>query len=280
MAEPVTLPDRPLLVLQPGTGWASLDLADVWAHRELLFFLTLRDIKLRYKQTALGVVWAVIQPLFPMIVFTLFFGRLAKMPSDGVPYAVFAYAGLLPWTYFANAVATSAGSVIGSSNLVTKVYFPRMIIPAAAVLAALVDFVLAFLLLIVLIAWYRMPVHLSVVALLPLVVLETVLALAFGLLFAGLTVKYRDVRHALPFLIQVWMFVTPIIFPSSIVPPRWRLVLALNPLMGVIENFKAALFGQPFHWSELAFSTAAAMALLVYAAYAFRRLERTFADTI
>jgi lipopolysaccharide transport system permease protein len=280
VAEPVTLPDRPLLVLQPGTGWASLDLADVWAHRELLFFLTLRDIKLRYKQTALGVVWAVIQPLFPMIVFTLFFGRLAKMPSDGVPYAVFAYAGLLPWTYFANAVATSAGSVIGSSNLVTKVYFPRMIIPAAAVLAALVDFVLAFLLLIVLIAWYRMPVHLSVVALLPLVVLETVLALAFGLLFAGLTVKYRDVRHALPFLIQVWMFVTPIIFPSSIVPPRWRLVLALNPLMGVIENFKAALFGQPFHWSELAFSTAAAMALLVYAAYAFRRLERTFADTI
>jgi lipopolysaccharide transport system permease protein len=280
VAELVTLPDRPLLVLQPGTGWASLDLADVWAHRELLFFLTLRDIKLRYKQTALGVVWAVIQPLFPMIVFTLFFGRLAKMPSDGVPYAVFAYAGLLPWTYFANAVSTSAGSVIGSSNLVTKVYFPRMIIPAAAVLAALVDFVLAFLLLIVLIAWYRMPVHLSVVTLLPLVVLETVLALAFGLLFAGLTVKYRDVRHALPFLIQVWMFVTPIIFPSSIVPPRWRLVLALNPLMGVIENFKAALFGQPLHWGELAFSTGAAMVLLVYAAYAFRRLERTFADTI
>lgn len=280
MAEQVTLPDRPLLVLQPGTGWASLDLADVWAHRELLFFLTQRDIKLRYKQTALGVIWAVIQPLFPMIVFTLFFGRLAKMPSDGVPYAVFAYAGLLPWTYFANAVTTSAGSVIGSSNLVTKVYFPRMIIPAAAVLAALVDFVLAFLLLIVLVAWYRMPVHLSVVMLLPLVVLETVLALAFGLFFAGLTVKYRDVRHALPFLIQVWMFITPIIFPSSIVPPKWRLILALNPLMGVIENFKAALFGHPFHWGELAFSTGAAVVLLVYAAYSFRRLERTFADTI
>jgi lipopolysaccharide transport system permease protein len=170
--------------------------------------------------------------------------------------------------------------VIGSSNLVTKVYFPRMIIPAAAVLAALVDFVLAFLLLIVLIAWYRMPVHLSVVMLLPLVILETVLALAFGLLLAGLTVKYRDVRHALPFVIQVWMFVTPIIFPSSIVPPRWRLILALNPLMGVIENFKAALFGQPFRWGELAFSTGAAMALLAYGAYAFRRLERTFADTI
>jgi lipopolysaccharide transport system permease protein len=280
VAELVTLPDRPILVLQPGKGWASLDLPAVWEHRERLYFLTLRDIKLRYKQTSLGVIWAIIQPLFPMIVFTLFFGRLAKMPSDGVPYAIFAYAGLLPWTYFANAVGNSAASVVGSSSLVTKVYFPRMIIPGAAVLAALVDFVIAFGLLAVLMAWYRIPIHSSLVMLPLLIVLETTLALGVGMFFSALTVKYRDVRHALPFLLQIWMFVTPIIFPSSIVPPRWRLILALNPLMGVVENFRAALFGQPFHWKELAFSTAMALLLLVFAAYSFRRMERTFADSI
>jgi lipopolysaccharide transport system permease protein len=280
VSEHVKLPERPLLVLQPSRGWVSLNLAEVWSHRELLFFLTLRDIKLRYKQTTLGVIWAVIQPLLPMIVFTLFFGRLARMPSDGVPYAVFAYAGLLPWTYFANAVTNSGASVVASSNLVTKVYFPRMIIPAAAVLGALVDFALGFVLLVVLIAWYHVPIHTTVVLLIPLIVLETVLALGFGLLFAAYTVKYRDVRHALPFLMQVWMFVTPIIFPSSIVPPKWRLILSLNPLMGVIENFKASLLGLPFRPAELAMSAAFAAALLVYAAFEFRRAERTFADKI
>jgi len=280
VAEQTLLPDRPLLVLEPSKGWTSLELADVWAHRELLFFLTQRDIKLRYKQTALGVIWAIFQPLIPMVVFTLFFGRLAKMPSDGVAYAVFAYAGLLPWTFFANAVTTSASSVVGSASLVTKVYFPRMIIPASAVAAAFVDFILGFVILALLMIWYGVPLHATVVMLPLIVVLETILALAMGLFLAGLTVKYRDVRHVLPFLIQVWMFVTPIIFPSSIVPARWRLILAVNPLMGLIENFKASLFGLPFHWGELAFSAAAAISLLMYAAYAFKRLERTFADAI
>jgi lipopolysaccharide transport system permease protein len=280
VAEQTLLPDRPLLVLEPSKGWTSLELPDVWAHRELLFFLTQRDIKLRYKQTALGVIWAIFQPLIPMVVFTLFFGRLAKMPSDGVAYAVFAYAGLLPWTFFANAVTTSASSVVGSASLVTKVYFPRMIIPASAVAAAFVDFILGFVILALLMIWYGVPLHATVVMLPLIVVLETILALAMGLFLAGLTVKYRDVRHVLPFLIQVWMFVTPIIFPSSIVPARWRLILAVNPLMGLIENFKASLFGLPFHWGELAFSAAAAISLLMYAAYAFKRLERTFADAI
>ncbi len=215
-----------------------------------------------------------------MIIFAAVFGRLAHMPSDGVPYAAFAYAGLLPWTYFANAVGTSAGSVVGSSSLVTKVYFPRMIIPGAAILAALLDFFIAFGLLFVLMAWYHLPVRPGILLLPALMLLETALALGVGMFFAALTVRFRDVRHALPFLIQVWMLVTPIVFPTSIVPGRWRQLLAMNPLMGIVENFRAALFGTPFHWGELAVSAALTAFILVYAAYSFRRLERTFADTI
>jgi lipopolysaccharide transport system permease protein len=280
MSDPAALPAKPLLVLTPRRGWESLDLEAVWTHRELLYFLTWRDIKLRYKHTALGVVWAVIQPVFPMIVFTLFFGRLAAMPSDGVPYAAFALAGLLPWTYLANAVGNSATSVVGSASLVTKVYFPRMIIPAAAVFAALLDFLIAFAVLGTLLAWYRIPLQSGMLMVPVLVVMTTVLALGVGMLCAGLTVRYRDVRHALPVLIQFWMFATPIVFPASLVPERWRWALALNPLTGIIENFRAALFGRPFAWGALAFSAAIACVLLVNAAYSFRRLERTFADTI
>jgi lipopolysaccharide transport system permease protein len=274
------LPDRPLLVLEPAKGWSSLDLRDVWAHRELLYFLAWRDIKLRYKQTMLGVLWAVIQPLFPMIIFTFVFGRLAKMPSEGTPYAVFVYAGLLPWTYFANAVASSATSIVGSSNLVSKVYFPRMIIPASAVLAALLDFCIAGVLLGLLMMWYGLPVHSGVIMLPVLIALTTTLSLGIGLLCAGLTVKYRDIRYALPFLIQCWMFATPVVFPTSMVPSTWRWALVLNPLTGIIDGFRSALFGRPFNWGALAASAAIAIVGLVYAAYSFRRLERTFADTI
>ena len=270
----------PLLILQPSRGWISLGLRDIWAHRELLYFLTWRDIKIRYKQTALGVLWAVIQPLLPMIIFTLFFGKLAGIPSDGVPYAVFAYAGLLPWTYFSNAVANSAVSIVGSSSLITKVYFPRMIIPGSAALAALFDFFIASSLLAALMMWYRLPMQAGILMLPPLIVLVTILALGVGMLFAGLTVRYRDIRYALPFAIQVWMFATPVIFPSSMVPLRWRWALAINPLTGVIEGFRSALFGKPFNWGALAVCASIAFALLVYAAYSFRRLERTFADTI
>jgi lipopolysaccharide transport system permease protein len=274
------LPERPLLVLQPGRGWISLDLGGVWAHRELLYFLTWRDVKIRYKQTALGALWAIIQPLLPMIIFTLFFGKLAHMPSDGIPYAVFAYAGLLPWTYFANAVGSSATSIVGSSNLITKVYFPRMIIPGSAVLSALVDFFMAFTLLGVLMLWYRLPIHAGVFMLPFLILLVTALALGVGMLFAGLTVKYRDVRYTLPFVVQFWMFATPVIYPASLVPPKWRWALAINPLTGVIEGFRAALFGRPLDWGSLGASIAIAVALLISAAYLFQRMERTFADTI
>jgi len=275
-----SLPEKPLLTITPSRGWVALNLAEVWAHRELLYFLTWRDIKIRYKQTALGALWAVIQPLFPMLIFTLFLGRLAKMPSDGIPYSIFAYAGLLPWTYFASAVGNSSQSVVGSSNLISRVYFPRMIIPGAAVLAALVDFAIAFVLLGVLMAWHRIPLTPSVLMLLPLIALVTFLALGFGMLLAGLTVKYRDFRFALPFLIQVWMFATPVIYPASLVPEKWRWVLALNPLTGVIEGFRSSLFARPFDWNALAFSAVFTAILLIYSAYSFRRMERVFADLV
>lgn len=271
--------DRPLLVLAPSRGWVSLDLAGIWEHRELLFFLTWRDITLRYKQTLLGVLWALIQPTAPMLIFTLVFGRLVDVPSDG-PYPLFAFAGLLPWTYFANAVSNSAASVVSSANLITKVYFPRMIIPGAATLAALMDFVIGLGVMAALMAWYGVSVHATLLLIPLLVALTTVLALGVGLFFAGLTVQYRDVRYALPFLVQFWMFATPIIFPSRIVPDRWRWALELNPMTGIIENFRAAMFGRPILWSSLLFSAAIACVVLAYAAFTFRRFERKFADLI
>ena len=276
----LALPEKPLITITPSRGWVALDLSDIWAHRELLYFLTWRDIKIRYKQTALGAIWALIQPLFPMLIFTLFFGRLAKMPSDGIPYSVFAYAALLPWTYFASAVGNSSTSVIGSSNLITRVYFPRMIIPASAVLASLVDFLIAFVMLGVLMVWHRIPLTPATLMLVPLIALLTVISLGIGMLFSGWTVKYRDIRFALPFLVQVWMFATPVIYPASLVPAKWRWVLSLNPMTGVIEGFRSALFARPFAWNSLAFSAVFTLAMLVFAAYIFRRQERFFADLI
>jgi lipopolysaccharide transport system permease protein len=270
--------DNPL-VLEPSTGWVSLDLAGVWEHRELLLFLTWRDIKLRYKQTTLGVLWAIIQPAAPMLIFSLVFGRLVDVPADG-PYPLFAFAGLLPWTFFANAVTNSATSVVTSANLITKVYFPRMIIPGAATLAALMDFAIGLGVLALLMIWYGVPLHASLIVLPLLVAVTTVLALGVGMFLAALTVQYRDVRYALPFLIQFWMFATPIIFPSRIVPRGWRWALTLNPMAAIIENFRAALFGRPIGWSSVAFSAAIAAAILAYAAFSFRRFERRFADLI
>jgi lipopolysaccharide transport system permease protein len=277
VSEPVAIPDRPLLVLAPSKGWVSLDLTGVWEHRELLFFLTWRDIQLRYKQTALGVMWAIIQPLAPMLIFTLVFGRLVDVPADG-PYPLFAFAGLLPWTFFANAVNNSTTSVVSSANLITKVYFPRMIIPGAATLAALMDFVIGLGVLALLMIWYGVQWHLTLLLLPLLIAMTTVLALGVGMFFAGLTVQYRDVRYAMPFLLQFWMFATPIIFPSRIVPEGWRWALALNPMAGVIENFRAVLLGRPIGWSALGFSAAIAVIVLIYSAFSFRRFERKFAD--
>jgi len=266
--------------IRPSRGWVALKLRDLWEYRELLYFLTWRDIKVRYKQTVLGVSWAVIQPLFTMLLFTLFFGKLAGLPSDGIPYPIFAYAALLPWTFFSNAVTNSGNSLVGSSNLITKVYFPRMIIPGAAVLAGLVDFAIAFVILIGLMFYYHVPLSTNLFALAFLLPLTSLLALGFGMWMSALNVKYRDIRYALPFLIQLWMFASPIIYPASLMPAKWRWVLWINPLTGIIEGYRAALLGRPFDWPSLGISTMITLALLVYSAYSFRRMEKTFADVV
>lgn len=241
--------------------------------------MILRDVKVRYKQTALGVAWAVIQPLFTMIIFTIFFGRLAGVPSDNLPYPVFAYAALLPWTFFSNAVINSGNSLVGSSHLITKVYFPRLIIPAATVGAGLVDFVIAFFVFLMLMLYYGIVPSWQIVMLLPLLMLVTLLALAVGMWTSALNVKYRDVRYALPFVMQLWMFVSPIIYPTSMLK-NWQWLLAINPLTGIIEGFRSALLGRPFAWLSIGLSTAITLALLTVAAYSFRSMEKRFADIV
>ncbi|CAN5253832.1 MAG: ABC transporter permease [Pyrinomonadaceae bacterium] len=277
---PPTLPDEPLVTITPSRKWVGLNLRDLWAYRELLYFLTWRDVKVRYKQTALGAAWAILQPLFTMIIFTIFFGKLAGISSDGIDYPLFAYAGLLPWTYLSNAVTTSGNSLVNNANLITKVYFPRLFIPAAAVVAGLVDLAIAFVVLLLLMIYYGVTATWSLLLLPPLVVLTTLLALAVGMWTSALNVKYRDVRHALPFLMQIWMFASPIIYPSSRVPEKWRLVYALNPVAGIVEGFRAALFGRHISWSILAISSAVTLLLLAYSAYSFRRMEKDFADLV
>jgi lipopolysaccharide transport system permease protein len=273
-------PPKLLIAIEAGRGWAGLDLWDLWLHRDLFFFLIWRDVKVRYKQTVLGAAWAILQPFLTMVIFTLFFGKLAKVPSDGIPYPIFAYAGLLPWTFFSNAITASSNSLVGNASLITKVYFPRMVIPAAAVGAGLVDLAIAALILVAMMAYYGFGLGWSALMLMPLVLLTALLALGVGMWMSGLNVKYRDVRYALPFCVQLWMYATPIIYPISFIPERWRWILVLNPLTGIIDGFRSALFGQAFHWSEFVVSTILTLLFLVYAAYSFKRMERDFADVI
>jgi lipopolysaccharide transport system permease protein len=274
------LPDEPLVVIQPGRKWNLLNLKDIWAYRELLFFLTWRDVKVRYKQTALGAAWAILQPLFMMIIFTIFFGRLAGLDSAGIPYPVFALAGLVPWTFFSNTITASGNSLVGSAHLITKVYFPRLIVPAAAMLAGLVDFVLAFILLVLLMLYYRITLTTQVLFLPVLILLTALFGLGVGTWMSALNVKYRDVRFALPFLIQLWLFVSSVILPSSSVPAKWRWILLLNPMSGIIEGYRSALFGLPFDWLALGVATVLTILMLFYAVYSFSKAERSFADII
>jgi len=274
------LPDVPLVTIRPSKSWKSLNVGELWEHRELLYFLTWRDVKVRYKQTSLGIAWTVIQPLFTMLVFTLIFGRLAGVPSDNIPYPLFAYAGLLPWTFFSNAVTTSGNSLVTSSHLITKVYFPRLIVPSAAVSAGLLDFGISFGLLILLMIYYKVTPTWHLLMVLPMLLLTTLLALGVGIWISALTVRYRDVRFAVPFLLQLGMFISPIIYPSSLLPGRWGKVFALNPMTGIIEGYRSALFGKPFKWTALAASSLITVALLIYSAYAFRRMEKGFADIV
>ena len=279
--QPPALPDEPLIVIEPGKSWAALNLRDLWAYRELLYFLMWRDVKVRYKQTLLGVLWAVLQPLLMMLIFTLFFGRLAGLSSDGIPYSLFAYAGLLPWIFFAASVNTGGNSVVNSAHLITKVYFPRLFVPMASIGVALIDLAISFLVLGALMAYHSVAPTPGVLLLPFLVILLTLLAFAVGTLTAALNVKYRDIRLALPFLIQVWFFATPIIYPVSLLPERWRWVLALNPMTGIIEGFRSALYGRkPLDWLSLSLSALITLALLAYAIFNFKRMEKDFADVL
>lgn len=276
-----------ITVIAPTHGLAALQLRALWEYRELLFFLAWRDIKVRYKQTALGVAWIVLQPLLSTVVFTLLFGGLLKVPSDGAPYAVFALAALAPWQYFSGSLSRVGGSLINSANLITKVYFPRLIIPLSGVISTLVDFAIAFGVLIVLLVAYRIPLTANVLWLPAFLLLAIVTALGFGLWLAALNVRFRDVNYLIPFMLQIWMYVTPVVYGTSLIPERFRPLLALNPMTGVVEGFRWALLpgsgggGQGSGAGVLtAVSVAISIVVLVSGLFFFRSTERTFADVI
>ena len=279
MADPA-IEETSTIVIRPSRGWVSLDLRDLWRYRELLYFLTWRDIKVRYKQTIFGAAWAILQPFFTMIVFSVFFGRLAKMPSDGIPYPIFAYCALLPWSYFAGALDRASNSLVGSSHLITKVYFPRLAIPISAVMAGLVDFGIAFVVLLGMMLYYGFAPTAAALTLPLFLVLAIAAALAVGLWLSALNVQYRDVRYTVPFLTQVWLFATPIAYPSSLVPEQWRTWYGLNPMAGVVEGFRWALLGKEPPGPMLAVSIIAVVLLLIGGLYYFRRMERSFADLV
>jgi lipopolysaccharide transport system permease protein len=253
---------------------------DLWTYRELLYFLIWRDLKVRYKQTALGVTWVVLQPLLTTLIFTVVFGRLTRVPTDGLPYPVFAFTGLLVWNFFNSALTGGSNSLVGNANILTKVYFPRVIVPGAAIGGRLIDFAIAFAILVGLMAFYAIPLTPSLLWLPMLVALVTLLSLGLGMAAAALNVRYRDVGTALPVLIQLWMFASPVFYPASIVPERWQTLYSLNPMVGIIEGFRGAMFGRDLNWFALTVSAAYALAFLIYGAYTFRRVERVFADVV
>lgn len=273
--------ELPKIVIRPSIGWRSLGLKDLWQYRELLYFLAWRDIKVRYKQTVLGAAWAIIQPFFTMVVFSLFFGKLAKIPSDGIPYPLFAYAALVPWTMFANGLSQSADSLVGSANLIKKVYFPRLVIPISSVLACLVDFLLAFVVLLGMMLYYGTVPTLNIIWLPFFVILALVTSLGTGFWLSAMNVQFRDVRYTIPFLIQFWLFATPIAYPSSLLEEPWRTIYGLNPMVGVVEGFRWALLGtQTAPGATILVSAIVAGTLLVTGAFFFRRMEKTFADVV
>jgi lipopolysaccharide transport system permease protein len=261
-------------------GWRALDVAELWEFRELLYFLIWRDVKVRYKQTALGALWAVLQPAMYMVLFTLVFGRLAHLPSDGVPYPVFVFAGLLPWTFVANAVTNAGTSLVNNANLITKVYFPRFVVPLGSVGAALVDLGVGIVLLLGLQLYYRVPLTWSMLLLPAVLVMALVTAVACGALLSALTVAYRDFRYVVPFGVQVWMYATPVVYPASLVPERWRAFLWLNPMAGVVDGFRALALGRQVHWMLIAASGVTGALWFIGAVLYFARVERRFVDVV
>jgi lipopolysaccharide transport system permease protein len=271
----------PVIRIEPSKGWVSLKLHELWDYRELLYFLTWRDIKVRYKQTALGAAWAIIQPVFTMVVFSLFFGKLAKIPSDGIPYPIFAYAALVPWTFFASSLSQSSNSLVGSANLIKKVYFPRLAIPISTVLSEVIDFFLAFVVLLGMMLYYGIMPSANIFYLPLFLVLALVTSLGVGLWLSAMNVQYRDVRYVVPFIAQFWMFATPIAYPSSLLPEPWRTVYGINPMAGVVEGFRWALLGtNTAPGPMVGVSSLAAVLILVSGAFYFRRMEKTFADVV
>jgi len=274
-------PSDTIVRIEPSKGWVSLKLHELWEYRELLYFLIWRDIKVRYKQTVLGGAWAIIQPFFTMVVFSLFFGKLANVPSDGIPYPIFSYAALVPWAFFANGLNQASNSLIGNSNLIKKVYFPRLSMPIASVLGGLVDFALAFLMLIGMMFYYGMAPTVNVAWLPFLVILTIFTSLGASLWLSAMYVQFRDVRHIIPFLTQIWLFATPIAYPSSLLEEPWRTIYGINPMVGVVEGFRWALLGtKTAPGPTMVFSTMVAFGFLLSGAFYFRRMEKTFADVI
>lgn len=265
----------------PPKGFININFSDLWAYRELLFFLVWRDVKVRYKQTVLGATWAILQPFLTMVVFTVFFGRLAKIPSDGIPYPIFSYCALVPWMLFANGLTQSSNSLVGSANLLRKVYFPRLVIPIAGVISVSVDFLLAFSVLLVMMFGYGIVPTVYIIWLPPLILLAFVTALGTGLWLSALNVRYRDVRYALPFLVQLLLFITPIAYPSSLLDEPWRTVYGINPMAGVVEGFRWALLGTDTAPGPLiGVSALTAVLVLISGAFYFSRIEKTFADYV
>jgi lipopolysaccharide transport system permease protein len=275
------LATKDITSIEPSKGFISINFRELWHYRELLYFLAWRDIKVRYKQTVLGVAWAIIQPFFTMLVFSLFFGKLAKMPSDGLPYPIFSYAALLPWTFFAQGLGQSTNSLVGNANLIQKVYFPRLLLPLASIVPGGVDFFLAFLVLLGMMLFYGIFPTLNVLWLPLLLLLAAITSLGVGFWFSALNVEYRDVRYVVPFITQFWLFATPIVYPSSLLPEPWRTLYGINPMAGVVEGFRWALLGLEKGPGPIIFVSAlVSLALLIGGAYYFRRTEKTFADVV
>lgn len=275
-------PPVPITIIEPGKGWAPLHLGELWEYREVLYYLVWRDIKVRYRQTVIGALWAIVQPLMTMVVFSVFLGRLAKVPSDGAPYPLFAFAALVPWSFFASGLTQSANSLVASGELITKVYFPRLLVPLARVLSGMPDIGLSFLVLVGLVSWYgQFHLRLSLLWLPVLAGLAVLTAFGIGLWLSALNVQYRDIQHAVPLLVQLWLFATPIAYPSSLLSEPWRTIYGINPMVGVVEGFRWSLLlsGRP-PGLPLVISTVAALALVISGAFFFRRVERTFADVI
>jgi lipopolysaccharide transport system permease protein len=277
---PDELPAKPLVIIEASRSWSSVNLRELWVYRELLYFLTLRDIKVRYKQTLLGITWVVLQPLLTTIVFTVFLGILVRVPSEGYPYILFVYTGMLPWTFFSYAISTSGNSLVNNAQLITKVYFPRSLLPISAVAARVLDFAIGFAVLFCLMVYFGVRPTANTLLLPLLIVLITLLALAVGMLTSALNVKYRDVAVLIPVFLQLWMYASPVVYPPSLVPGRWRQLYNLNPMTGLVDGFRAALLGERIKWMSLTVAAAVIIGLLIVASIQFRRMENQFADVV